>query len=80
MLIAFLLVSILFTIEPTDLKKSYPQLFEKHDQTSIDLTNVFNFIGLFSNYVGLMKSNSCVPSLNIRQKRSILKSQSMSIT
>ena len=32
-------------IKPTNLKKSYSQIFEKHDQTSINLANVFNFIG-----------------------------------
>ena len=33
-------------------KISYSQISEKYDQTSINLTNVFNFIGSFSNYVG----------------------------
>ena len=49
MLIVFLflalILSILFTIEPTHLTKSYSsQISEKHDQTSINLTNVFDFI------------------------------------
>ena len=39
-----LILSILFTSEPTNLIKCYSQVFEKHDQTSINLTNVFNFI------------------------------------
>ena len=45
--IAFLLLflSILFTIEPNNFKKSYSLISEKHDQSSINLTNVFNFIG-----------------------------------
>ena len=41
MLIMFLflvlIVSILFTIELINLKKSYPGIFEKHDHTSINL-------------------------------------------
>ena len=49
MLIVFfflvLILSIFFTIEPTDFKKSYPQITEKLDQTSTNLTNAFNFIG-----------------------------------
>ena len=37
---------ILLTPEPTNLKKYYSQVSEKHDQTSIDLTNIlFNFEG-----------------------------------
>ena len=59
MLIVFLflvmILSILFTIEPTNLKKSYSQISEKHEQNSINLTNV------------LMKSNGCVPLLNIQK-------------
>ena len=38
-----LMLSILFTIEPTYLKKSYSLIPEKH-QTFINLANVFNFI------------------------------------
>ena len=49
MLIVFLfpvlILSVLLTIEPTNLKKSYSRISEKHDQTSINLTNVFDFIG-----------------------------------
>ena len=49
MLIAFLflvlILSILFTIEPTHLTKSCSRISEKHDQTSINLTHVFDFIG-----------------------------------
>ena len=42
MLIAFLfLVLILVHNEPTNFKKSYSWIPEKHDQTSINLTNVF---------------------------------------
>ena len=47
MMIAFvfllLILSILFTIEPTHLIKSYSP--EKHDQTSINLIDEFDFIG-----------------------------------
>ena len=49
MLILFLflvmILSILFTIEPTSFKKSYFRISKKHVQTSINLTNVFDFIG-----------------------------------
>ena len=34
-----LIVSIMFTIEPTNFKKSY-RIWEKHDQTSINLTRL----------------------------------------
>ena len=40
-----MILSILLTIEPTNLKKSYSRIFEKHEQNSINLTNVFDFIG-----------------------------------
>ena len=40
-----LILFILFTSEPTNLIKRYSRIPEKHDQTSINLTNVFNFIG-----------------------------------
>ena len=43
-----LIFSILFTIEPTNLKNSYSQISEKHDQ--INLTSIFDFIGYFSHY------------------------------
>ena len=45
------ILSILFTIEPTNLKKYFSWIFEKHDQTSINLTNVFDFIGYFLNRI-----------------------------
>ena len=32
-------------MEPTNLKKPYSQISGKHDQNSINLTNVFDFIG-----------------------------------
>ena len=38
---------ILLTIEPTNLTKSYPGICE----ICINLANVFDFIGQFSNYV-----------------------------
>ena len=37
---------ILLTMDPTNFKKSYSRLSEKHDQSSINLTNIlWNFIG-----------------------------------
>ena len=46
MLIVFLylilILSVLLTIEPTNLKKSYSRISEKHDQISINLTNIFD--------------------------------------
>ena len=47
-----LILSILFTIKATNLWKPYSWISKKHDQTSINLTDVFNFKGWFSNYVG----------------------------
>ena len=51
MLIVFLflvmILSILITIELTNFKKSYSQISEKHKQTSINLTNVFDFMDNF---------------------------------
>ena len=38
-----LIISIFFTIEPTNLKKSYSLIPKKHDQTFINLTNVLTF-------------------------------------
>ena len=49
LLFLVLVLSILFTIESTNLKTSYSQF---SDQTYINLTNIFDFIGLFSKYVG----------------------------
>ena len=49
MLIGFLLpiliLSLFAMIEQTNLKKSYSGISEKHDQTSITLTNIFDLIG-----------------------------------
>ena len=50
LLFLVLILSILFAIKSTNLKKS-SSICKKHDQTSINLTNVFDFIGKFSNYV-----------------------------
>ena len=50
-LFSFFIISILFTIEPTFLKKSYSPISKKHDQTSSNLNNSFDFIGWFSKYV-----------------------------
>ena len=37
---------ILLTMDPANFKKSYSRLSEKHDQSSINLTNILlNFIG-----------------------------------
>ena len=35
----------MLTIETTNLKKFYFPISEKHDQTSINLTNAIDFIG-----------------------------------
>ena len=35
----------MFTIKPTNLKKSYFRISKKRDQPSINLANVFNFKG-----------------------------------
>ena len=40
-----LILSILFKIKTTNLNKSYSQFSKKHDQPSINLTNVFDFKG-----------------------------------
>ena len=45
-----LVLSILLAIEPNNFKKSYSWICEKDEQTSINLTNVFDFIGLCLNY------------------------------
>ena len=47
LLLLAMILSILFTIEPTNLRKSYSRI----DQTSIILTNKFDFTGQFSHYV-----------------------------
>ena len=51
LLFLVLILSILFTTESTNSKKSYFRIFEKHDQTSINLTNVFYFTSKLSYYV-----------------------------
>ena len=54
MSIAFLflvLILSMFTMEPAKLKKSYSRISEKREHTSINLTDVFGFIGQFSNLV-----------------------------
>ena len=52
------------------LKKSYSWICKKHDQTFISLTNVFDFTvqAAFRIRLHLMKSNGCVPLLNILYK------------
>ena len=47
-----LIFSILFIIEPTNLKNALLEFPKKHDQTSINLTNIFDFNCEFSYYVG----------------------------
>ena len=44
LLLHLLILSIFFTIKQTNFKKSYSEISEKHDQTSITLTNIFDFI------------------------------------
>ena len=45
-----LILSILFTFEPTNIEKSHYQISKKHDQTYINLTNVFDVIGYVIGY------------------------------
>ena len=62
-----LILSILF--KPTHLTKSYSQISEKYDQTSINLTNVFDFRGKFSNYFAFDEIRwSCALTKYTRQK------------
>ena len=57
----------------TNFKKSYSQISEKkQDQTSINLTNVFDFIGWFSNYIGFdVIKWLCVIHINLQQCHNI---------
>ena len=66
-----LILPILFKIEPTHLKiliSEFPKFPKFHDQIFITLANVFTLQVNFQFTFGLLKSNGCVPSLNIRQK------------
>ena len=49
MLIVFLFLVLILCklspIEPISFKKSYSQITKEHDQTSINLTKAFDFIG-----------------------------------
>ena len=65
-LLLVLILSTLSTIEPTNFKKSYSRISEKHDQTSMHLTLYANFRILLC----LMKSNGCVPLRYILHKSS----------
>ena len=51
LLFLVLILSILFAIKSTNLKKSSSSICKKHDQTSINLTNVFDFIGKYMNSI-----------------------------
>ena len=57
-------------MEPTNFKKSYSWIWEKHDQTSINLTNVLTLQGNFQITLGLMESNCYVPFLYMLLKNS----------
>ena len=59
-----LIISILLTIKPANLKKLSSGISEKHDQTSITLTNILILRDNFQIMLCLMKSN--VPLLNVR--------------
>ena len=48
-----LIVSVLFTIKPTNFEKPDLWIFEKHNQTSINSGSVFNFICYFQIALGL---------------------------
>ena len=68
MLFVFLfLVLILSITDPTNLRKCYYWISEKHDETFINLTNVFDFICSFLITLGLMKPNGCVPLLHTQK-------------
>ena len=67
MLILFLflvlILSIMFTIEPTNFKKENSWICKKLEQTCNNLTNVFDFMANIWITLRLMKSNGCVPLL-----------------
>ena len=46
-----MILSILFTIDSTNFKNSYLRISEKIEPDATNLTNAFDFIGLFSYYV-----------------------------
>ena len=82
MLIVFLYLVLIFftlsTIESTNFKKSYSLIFENHDRTSINLTNAFDFLCLFSNYLAFDEIKwSCAFTKYITQKF-IIKARSTS--
>ena len=64
MLIVFffvvLILSRLFSIEATKLKKLYSRISKKHDQTSINLAICLTLQANFRITLPLMKSNGCV--------------------
>ena len=41
----------MLTLKPPNLKVIYSLIYEEHDQSFINLTDVFDFLGYFSNYV-----------------------------
>ena len=43
---------------------AYSQISKEHDQTCINLTNVFDIIGRFSSYDAFVGSNNYMPLLN----------------
>ena len=75
-----LILPILFTVEPTNLTKSFSQICEKHDQTSINVANVFDFIGQFSNYVAIDKIKWLYTFAEYTTQKYITKPQSMSMS
>ena len=75
-----LILSILFIIEPNNFKKSYSWISEKQDQTSINLSNVFNFIGSFSNYVGFGEIKWLCAFIKYTTQKFITKLQSKSMS
>ena len=72
-----LILPILFTVEPTNLTKSYSQICEKHYQTSINVANVFDFIGSFLNYVAIDKIKWLYAFAEYTTQKYITKPQSM---
>ena len=71
-----LIVSVLFTIKPTNFKKPYLWIFEKHNQTSINSGSVFNFICYFQIALGL--KNQMVVCLKFITKTPIYVSELIS--
>ena len=58
----------MFTIKSNNFEKSYSQISEKHDQTSINLTMGLTLYANFLIMLRLMKSNGFGPLINTLHK------------